>query len=122
YEQKGMYREAIAEFEQASALAGGTPLMKAHLGHAYAAAGDRARAQQVLAELEERGRQSYVSSYHAALIYAGLGDTDKAFEQLERADDERAEFLVYLKMEPRLAPLRTDPRYQNLLRRVGLPH
>jgi serine/threonine-protein kinase len=122
YEQKGMYKEAIVEFEQAAALSGGATLMKAHLGHAYARAGDRARAEQVLAELEVRGKQSYVSSYHAALIYAGLGEVDKAFEQLERAYDERAEFLVYLKMEPRLARLRADARFQNLLRRIGLPH
>jgi serine/threonine-protein kinase len=121
YEQKGMFKEAIAEFEKALSLSGGSALMKAHLGHAYAVAGDQAKARQILAELEQQSSQSYVSPFHLAVIHVGLGEKDKAFEQLERAFSDHAEFLVYLKAEPRLAPLRSDPRFQDLLRRMGLP-
>ncbi|MGA9770214.1 MAG: protein kinase [Blastocatellia bacterium] len=121
YEQKRMYAEAIAEFQQALTLSRNSLLMKAHLGHAYAVSGDKARAQQVLDELQERSKQGYVSAYLTAVIYAGLGERDRAFEWLEKAYNERAEFLIYLKTDPRLQSLRTDPRFQDLLRRIGLP-
>jgi eukaryotic-like serine/threonine-protein kinase len=121
YEQKGMYAEAISEYQQALALSGGSTLMIAHLGHAYAASGDKIRAQQSLTELEERSKQGYVSAYLTAVIYAGLGEKEKAFEWLEKAYEERAEFLIYLKTDPRLEPLRSDPRFIDLLRRIGLP-
>lgn len=120
YEQKRMYAEAIAEFQKAVTLSGGSTLMKAHLGHAYAVSGDKARAQQVLDELQERSKKGYVSAYLTAVIYAGLGEKDKAFEWLERAYNERAEFMIYMRMDPRLESLRTDPRFQDLLRRMGL--
>ena len=94
--------------------------MKSHLGHAYAVSGDKAKAQQVLDELQERSKQGYVSAYLTAVIYAGLGEKDRAFEWLEKAFNERAEFLIYLKTDPRLETLRTDPRFLDLLRRIGL--
>ena len=121
YEQKRMYAEAIAEYGQAVSLSGGSMLMKSHLGHAYAASGDKAKAQQVLNEIEERSKQGYVSAYLTAVIYAGLGEKDQAFKWLEKAYEERAEFLVYMKTDPRLETLRADPRFQDLLRRIGLP-
>jgi serine/threonine-protein kinase len=121
YEQKRMYPEAIAEFQRALTASRGSLLMKAHLGHAYAVSGDKAKAQQVLDELLERSKKGYVSAYLTAVIYAGLGEKDRAFEWLEKAYNERAEFLVYLKVDPRLESLRSDPRFQDLLRRIGLP-
>ena len=121
YEQKRMYPEAIAEFQRAVTLSRGSLMMKSHLGHAYAVSGDKAKAQQVLDELQERSKKGYVSAYLTAVIYAGLGEKDRAFEWLEKAYNERAEFLIYMKADPRLEPLRTDPRFQDLLRRIGLP-
>jgi eukaryotic-like serine/threonine-protein kinase len=121
YEQKRMYAEAIQEFQQAETLSGNATLMRAHLGHAYAVAGKANEARQILGELKERARQVYVSAYHIAVIHAGLGEPDQAFEWLEKAYEERAEFLVYLKADPRLDNLRADPRFPALLRRVGLP-
>ncbi len=66
-------------------------------------------------------RSHYISSYHAAVINAGLGEKDKAFELLNEAADERSTLLVYLRKDPRPASLRSDPRFQTLLDRVGLP-
>jgi tetratricopeptide (TPR) repeat protein len=121
YEQKKMYPQAIAEFQQAVALGGGSLLMKSHLGHAYAVAGDRANAQVILNEMQSRAAQTYVPAYLAALIYAGLGDKDRAFAELEKAYETRDEFLVYLKIDPRLEPLRADPRFGSLAQRLGFP-
>ena len=121
YEQKGMYAEAIDEFQKALTLSNGTTLMKAHLGHAFAVAGKTNEAQQILDELKDRASQVYVPAYHIAVIHAGLGQTDMAFEWLEKAYEERAEFMVYLKADPRLDGLRADSRFLALIGRVGLP-
>ena len=92
----------------------------AALGHAYAIAGDRRQAKKLLQTLSDRAKQSYVSPFDLALIHAALGDKDKAFALLDKAVAERSTFLVYSKWEPRLDPLRADPRFQELLRRIGL--
>jgi DNA-binding winged helix-turn-helix (wHTH) protein/TolB-like protein len=118
YEQKGMYQEAIAEFQKGVELSK-SPLMIALLGHAYAASGKAGQARQVLAQLQ-RPDQGYVSPYTMAAIYAGLGDKDQAFRLLEKAYEERDIWLVNLKVDPVLAPLRTDRRFQDLLERIGL--
>jgi serine/threonine-protein kinase len=120
FEQKKMYDAAVAHFERAVTLSGGPALMRAHLGHAYALAGRRDQARKILDELIEHSQRQYVSSYLIALIHAALGEKDRAFEWLEKAYEERAEFLVYLKVDPRLDRLRSDPRLASLLRRVGL--
>ena len=120
YAQKGMYDDAIAEFQKAVSLSGGSGLMKAELANVYGVAGKRAEAEQILEELKQSARQRSGSGYLFALIYAGLGDTDKAFESLEQAYEERAEFLVYLNVDPRMQGLRSDPRFADLIRRMGL--
>ena len=122
YEQKGMIDAAIAEFSKAVAISsdGRRPVMEAALGHAYAVAGKRAEAQRVLDELKEASQRRFISPYGIALIYAGLGEKDQAFAWLNRACDERDNWLNYLKVEPRLDPLRSDARFTVLLRRVGL--
>ncbi len=120
-EQKGMYQEAIAAEEKASEVSGRNALSLASLGHAYAVGGKRAQALQVIEELKERSRQSYVGAYEIAVIYVGLGDKDQAFAWLEKACQERSAWLVYLTREPRLDPLRPDPRFRELVRRVGVP-
>jgi len=118
--QADRFEEAIAELNKAGALSGGSPLMKAALGYAYAVSGRRGEAMKILTELQKRAERSYVSASEIAAIYAGLGDWDRAMAWLEKAADERAFHLVYLKVRPEFAPLRSDPRFADLLRRVGL--
>jgi serine/threonine-protein kinase len=120
YQQKRMHDEAIAEYQKAVSLSGGAALMKAELASVYGTAGKRAEAEQILNELRALARQRHVSAYLFALIHAGLGETDQAFEALERAFEERAEFLVYLKVDPRMQGLSSDPRFNEMVSRIGL--
>jgi tetratricopeptide (TPR) repeat protein len=120
YEQKANYVEALAELQKGKDLLKENVGVEADLGHAYAVSGNREEAQKVMDELEELSKQRYVSSYHIALIYTGLGEKDRAFEWLEKAYEERSDLLVYLKVEPRVDRLRSDPRFTRLLRRMGL--
>jgi DNA-binding winged helix-turn-helix (wHTH) protein/TolB-like protein len=119
YEQKGMYKEAIAAFERGIKLSG-SPLLVALLGHAHAAAGNRAEALRVLAELQEMAGQRYVSPYTVAAIYAGLRDNNRAFEWLEKAVTERDIWLMNLRVDPVFKELRADRRFKALLLRIGL--
>jgi len=125
YEQKGLHEQAIAEFKKAVELSNKnsppfSPFYLAGLGHAYAVAGRRSDAQQILQGLLDRAKHSYVSAFDIAVIYVALGDKDTAFAWLNKAVTERSTFLVYSKWDPRLDPLRSDPRFQVLLRRIGL--
>jgi len=120
YEQKGMFSEAIAEFKQVQTLAPGTPLGLAELGHVYAISGNKSKAREVLRQLEELAKRRYVTAWYLALIYAGLGENDRALHSLDTAFDEHSFGLATLKVDPRLDPLRSDPRFINLMRRVGL--
>lgn len=121
YEQKGMQPEAIAEFEKADALSKHRSNNTiASLSHAYAAAGQAAKAQKLLDELESRRKPANISGYQFAIALVGAGKKDQAFAELEKAFRERSTLLGYLKMDPRLDPLRSDPRFQDLQRRVGL--
>ena len=119
YRQKGMYEEAIAEFQK-EVVSRGDPVDTAVLGHAYAVAGNRAEAEKILKELTDLSKDRYVSPYFIALIYVGLNDKDEAFDRLEKAFAERSAGMVFLKVEPMFDPIRSDPRFQDLLRRVGL--
>jgi tetratricopeptide (TPR) repeat protein len=118
YEQKRMYPEAIEAIQKATSLSASLNFQSS-LAHVHAVAGNASEARTVLDALRERSRQSYVPSYYSALIHAGLGETDRAFEWLERAYQERSTVLAYLRLDPRLAPLRSDPRFADLLRRTG---
>ncbi|HEV1994999.1 MAG TPA: protein kinase [Candidatus Acidoferrum sp.] len=120
YEQKRMPDQAVAEFKKAVEATNGDPFFVAALGHAYAVAGNRREAEKILQTLSDRAKKSYVSPFDVALIYAALGEKDKAFALLDKAAAEHSTFLVYSKWEPRLDPLRSDPRFQDLLRRIGL--
>jgi hypothetical protein len=95
--------------------------VEAGIGRVDTVSGKRAEAQKVLDELKNRSKQIYVSWYHVASIYAGLGDKDRAFEWLENAYKERSDSLVYLKVDPKVDSLRSDPRFTDLVRRFGLP-
>jgi serine/threonine protein kinase/Flp pilus assembly protein TadD len=121
YSEKGMHAEAIAELQKAASLSRGATLMKAQLGHAYAVAGRRAEAENSLSELKALAGQRYVSPYDIALIYVGLGDKEQAFAWLEKAYQERARRLWALKVNPSWDSLRSDSRFADLLRRIGLP-
>jgi len=121
YEQKSMFEEAIAEFQKGIDLSGGNPVYLAALGHALAVARKREEAEKVLEELKEQSKRRYVPPYFLAAIYTGLGDKDQAFQWLERAYEERSSWLLYLREEPRLDRLRSDPRFHGLVRRVAFP-
>jgi TolB-like protein/DNA-binding winged helix-turn-helix (wHTH) protein/Tfp pilus assembly protein PilF len=114
------YREAIDELELANTL-GTTPLIISDLGCAYAASGHVAKAKAILQTLEQKTHSSYVSPYLIAVIHCALGEKGKAFGWLERAYDERDSRLSYLLVDSRMDPLRSDPRFQDLLRRAGFP-
>ena len=89
YEQKQLFDAAIEEFKKATSLSGGSPLMKAALGRAYAESQKKLEARQILGELNELSKQNYVSSYEVATIYVALGDNEQAFQLLEKAYAEQ---------------------------------
>ncbi len=119
--QQQKYDLAITELEKSRELSGSSPARLAELGHAYAVAGRRPQAQKVLTELAAVSRRRYVEPDLIALIHAALGDQDQAFRWLEKAYAERSVKLVLLKVDPRMDPLRSDPRFQDLAKRIGLP-
>ena len=119
YEAKGMYPEAIAEFQTGVKLSG-SPLMLALLGHAYAVSGRTAEAKQVLNDLQQLQDQRYVSPYTVAAIYTGLGDQEQAFKWLERAVEERDIWLMNLKVDPVFAKLRSNRQFTDILARIRL--
>jgi len=121
YTQKGKYEEGIAEYQEALRIAGEGTVLKMLLGHAHALAGDRHEATRLVDELKKRSEQQYVPAFCIALIHAALGEKDLAFEWLERALAERSSWLVYLDVEPMLDGLRSDSRFEDLTRRIGLP-
>ncbi len=120
YLEKAMYDEAIAEVQTAVRLSKESTMSLAVLGHAYASAGRAREARRLLATLMRRARSQYVPSYWIALVHVGLGDRDRAFEWLERANRERSAWLAWIKVEPRFDSLRSDPRFPLLLRRLKL--
>jgi TolB-like protein/Flp pilus assembly protein TadD len=117
--QQGKTQEAVAALNQAVEVAGGAVTFMAYLGYAYGRAGMRAEAQALVEDLEEQSKQRYISTYYFVIIHLGLGEREQVFAWLERAFEERAGFLAYLKVEPMLDPLRDDPRFASLLRRIG---
>jgi TolB-like protein/DNA-binding winged helix-turn-helix (wHTH) protein/Tfp pilus assembly protein PilF len=121
YQQKKMYAEAIDEFNKTDAALPGWVVTIAGMGHAYGEWGHQAEAKQVLVRLNEMARGKYVTPYGVALVYAGLGDKDQAFAWLNKAVAGRSHWLVWLNRDPRWDRIRTDPRFDDLQKRVGLP-
>jgi len=119
YENRGMYGEAIAELQKAVQLSAGDPYYESALGHAYAVSGNVKAARRMLALLKSRSRRRYIPAYAIALIYAGLGDKDNAFIWLGKAYDDRSTSLAYLKVDPILNSLRSDPRFVGLVQRIA---
>jgi eukaryotic-like serine/threonine-protein kinase len=116
YVQKSMYKEGIAELEKAVAISPSN-LSLALLGYGYAAVGRRQEAQEVLDQLNEISKEKYVPALHRALIYVSLEEKDKAFECLEKAYEEH--YIIAIKVHPTYDPLRSDPRFADLLRRMN---
>lgn len=120
YAQKGMYKESLAEFEQAVNASNRSSLIRAEYTYALALSGDTARAHTELADLIEISKQKYLSAYHLAAIYVALNDNDSAFHWLDEAIKNRADWLVFLKVDPRFDRLHSDPRFTELLRQLNL--
>jgi Flp pilus assembly protein TadD len=116
-----MFKEAISELGAAVTLQKDVTFAIAALGHAFAVSGQNEKAQQLLGNLKKLTNQRYVSSADIAMIYVGLRDDDQAFAWLQKAYRERSWYLVLLRVDPRLDNLRPDPRFQDLLRGIGLP-
>jgi serine/threonine-protein kinase len=122
YEQKGVHDEAISELQKAITASGGITVMTGALGHTYAVSDKKDKAQKILDELKKLSKRRYVSPYSIATIYIGLGEKDQAFEWLQKAYDDRSVWLIHLhvKVDPRLDSLRSDPRFTELLKKMGL--
>jgi TolB-like protein/Tfp pilus assembly protein PilF len=117
YTEKGLYKEAIGQFQQMGDVVHAT----GHLGNAYARMGDTAAARQTITRIEAYAAQHGEGDYEVALVYAGLGEKDQAFAWLDKAYRMRDKGLTYLKIDPCMDPLRSDPRFNDLLHRVGFP-
>jgi eukaryotic-like serine/threonine-protein kinase len=122
YLQKFMYEESIAEFEKTLGISPGNQGSLTGLGYAYAVAGRRAEAQKVLDQLNERSKQMYISPRLMARLYVGLGEKDKAFAYLEKSYQDRSIAFGFgtINVDPTFDPLRSDPRFADLLRRMNL--
>ncbi len=120
YQEKGMYAQAVEEFKKVETVIHGWPVTIAAIGYVDGVSGNKGEARKVLDELSELSKQEYVTPYGVALVYAGLGEKEQALHWLEKAYQDRANWLVWLKLDPRWSSLRSDPRYADLVRRVGL--
>ena len=116
YAEKGLYKEATQKFREL-----GGPHAMGHLGNIYARQGRVSDAQVIVNQLKQEVQKSGIGRYEIALIYAGAGDKNSAFEWLERAFENRDKGMTYIKIDPCLDPLRADPRLQDLIKRVGFP-
>jgi serine/threonine protein kinase/Tfp pilus assembly protein PilF len=121
YRDTARYDLAISAGEKGVNLSGGSPLMRAALAQTFAAAGAPEKAIEIADELNELAKQRYVAPHFFAGIYVGLGEHDRAIEYLEKSCAEHCHWLIYLHVDPSMDDLRNDPRFQDLLRRVGLP-
>ena len=120
YIQKSMYKEAIGEFEKALVISPGDTFTLGDLGYAYATAGGKAEAQRVLDKLDTLSRQKFVPPWSQAIIFSGLGEKDKFFEWMEKSFEGRDTRLLFIKVDPIYDPLRSDPRFADLLHRMNL--
>jgi serine/threonine protein kinase/tetratricopeptide (TPR) repeat protein len=119
--EKGQKEEGLTEFRKALELSHGALIPLANLGYAQGVMGHRAEAVETLERLRELSRQRYIPSYYFAIVYAGLGQKDQAFAWLEKAYQERSNYVLFLKAIETMVPLRSDPRLQELVGRIGLP-
>jgi len=121
YWKKGLYPEAISEAQKAASYSGRTLRFVAGVGYALAAAGKRAEAHNIIDELARSSKNGNVSPSYIAGIYGTLGEREQAFAWLEKAYQARDDELTYIMIDPIFGSIRPDPRYTDLLRRMGLP-
>ena len=121
YEGNQMHEEAICERRWVVEHSDGAPTFVAELAGSYASAGKQDEATRILEQLNEVSRRRYVPAYWIALVHAALKDTDEAFRWLDRAYRERSARLAFAKIDPRLDYLRSDPRFEDLMRRMKFP-
>lgn len=119
--QLGRFDEALESLERARELSPESADVRAHQGHTLALAGKRGKARNALSELKKLGDERFVSAGHRALVHIGLGEVEPALEALEEADDERWAWLIFLRVDPVFDPLRDEPRFEELERRVMEP-
>jgi serine/threonine-protein kinase len=120
HEQMGNFEEAFAAYDRARKI-DDAPLLRAAVAHLFATDGGTQQARALFAEMLDLAQIRHISPYHFAIVHTALGETDEAFARLEEAYLTRSEALAWLKVDPRLDPLRSDPRFIGLLQRVGLP-
>ena len=120
-----MYPQALAEYDkipnQDKVTAAGNQFVAGTMGWLYAISGRRTDALKIAQQFGELSTHAYVDSYWSALIYAGLGDKDEAFRLLEKSYSEHSAALLYFGVDPAWYGMHSDPRYADLLRRIGLP-
>jgi tetratricopeptide (TPR) repeat protein len=116
-----MLNQSIAEYKRALQITKQWPVAFAALGNIYGLSGDKKEAKNILDTLNLLSAQRFVTSYGVALIYAALNEKDQAFQWLSKAYDERSNWLVWLKSDPRWSIIRSDKRFADLVNKVGLP-
>jgi TolB-like protein/cytochrome c-type biogenesis protein CcmH/NrfG len=121
YREEKMYKDALEQFAQAGKLSGNHPAITALYGHTLALSGDSAGARRALADLQHLSKTRYVSALYFAGVYTGLGEKSMALDWLDKAYKERNDRLVYLNVDPMADPLRSEPRFQDLMKRLHLP-
>jgi TolB-like protein/Tfp pilus assembly protein PilF len=121
YMRTGDYPRALAQFERAQAIAGDTSVVLSYLAQVRALSGNQSEARKILRRLEKPSTPMFVSAWDLALIYAALGEKEKALTQLEKAADQRVGWIVLLGVDPALDSLRAEPRFRALQRRVHIP-
>ena len=120
-EQQGAFTEALAALRRSDELLKDNLVVKADLAHALAVSGRKADAEEALRNLLAISHTRYVNPFEIGLIYIGLGQSEEAFQWLNRAYKERSDLVVYLRVDPRLDPVRSDPRFQEMVRRMNFP-
>jgi serine/threonine-protein kinase len=120
YLQKGQYAEGIAQLRKTVESDVGNPWPTVVLGYALAIAGEKGEAEKILADLKRQARDKYITPMFYLLIHIGLGNTDQAFEWLDKSIQEHSYYTPFLKVFPEYDPLRNDPRFEGLLKKVGL--
>jgi tetratricopeptide (TPR) repeat protein len=120
YEQQSRSQQAIDEFQKAISLSDGVDGLGS-LGHLYARSGKTEEAQKILQKIDEVNKRLYVSPFQKAVIYTALGKTDQALAEIEKAYNQRSLLPPSVRFDPRLNEMRRDPRFQDFLRRTGMP-
>jgi DNA-binding winged helix-turn-helix (wHTH) protein/TolB-like protein/Flp pilus assembly protein TadD len=120
YVAEGAFANAVSEFEEAQPLSGKDPYLDGLLGYAQARSGNSDAARKLLKDLTDQSRHQPVPAFSVALVFVGLGDRDQALVWLEKAYQDRSTYLTYARVDPLLDPVRSDPRFTALLRRMAL--